>query len=360
VTGVQTCALPIFSYSSLVADTLPKGSPQHADVSEIERAGQRAASLTRQLLALGRKEVRDLRVLDVNEVVADLRGMLLRLMGDAVELRTSPCDDLYRIEADPSQIEQIIVNLVVNASDAMPEGGVLTIATSNVEVGPGAPPGNPAPGHYARLSVSDTGVGIARDALPRIFEPFFTTKPVGKGTGMGLPTVLGIVQQCGGHVAVESEPSRGTTFRVYLPRSLGAVTTTQAPAPSEAREAVRGGEETILLVEDEEQVRALVRNVLRRAGYAVIEASEAEEALGAAARASAVDLLVTDSVLRAPGDRPLAARLGEARPGVKVLYLGGGSGVAPVGVGDGSARVLRKPITPARLLRAVRDVLDMS
>ena len=350
----------ILSYSGLVAEALPEGSPQRVEVGEIERAGQRAASLTRQLLALGRKEIVDVKVLDLDAIVAGLRGMLARLVGEAVDLRTSPSGALHLIEADPGQIEQIVVNLVVNANDAMPSGGLLTIATSNVEIGPDAHSEDLAPGRYVLLSVSDTGVGIPEDALPRIFEPFFTTKSVGKGTGLGLPTVLGIVKQYGGHVAVASEPSQGTTFRVYLPRSHAATAGPEPPRPSGVRDLVRGGAETILLLEDEEQVRTLVGNVLRRAGYTVLEASDPQAAFDAAAHAESIALLVTDSVLRKTTGHRVAERLGGSRPGLKVLYLSGGASSPAEGVGDRErgARALRKPITPIGLLRAVRDLLD--
>ncbi|HLK37935.1 MAG TPA: ATP-binding protein, partial [Polyangiaceae bacterium] len=203
-------------------------------------------------------------------------------------------------------------------------------------------------------------VGIPEDALRRIFEPFFTTKPVGKGTGLGLPTVLGIVKQCGGHVAVATEPSRGTTFRVYLPRSLEATTATRAAVAHDAAEDVPGGAETILLVEDEDQVRALVRRVLGRAGYTVLEASDADGALEAAAVPAPIHLLVTDSVLRKTTGRHVATHLGSDRPGLKVLYLSGGTGgsLDASGEPERGARTLRKPITPRGLLRAVRDLLD--
>ena len=300
--------------------------------------------------------------MDLNAVVTGMQRIMRRTVSEDIELRTASGHDLHPVEADKGQIEQVILNLVVNARDAMPKGGVITITTANVDVMPGHPliGSGLSCGQHVMLAVSDTGAGMDEATKVRIFEPFFTTKPAGKGTGLGLATVLGIVKQSGGHVVVESDPGRGAMLSgVYLRRVDGAATgRRESPTP-----AIRstGGGETVLLVEDETQVRALMRNVLARAGYEVIDAPDPEAALAASGRARhEIDLLVTDVIMPKMSGRRLAERLVEARPSMKVLYVSGYTedAIGHHGVLEPGIELLQKPITPDLLLRRVRELLD--
>jgi CheY-like chemotaxis protein len=298
------------------------------------------------------------RVLDLNALLANLGKMLPRLIGEDIELQTVLAPDLRPTRADPGQIEQVILNLVVNARDAMPTGGRLTVETANVELDEeyARDHEDVQPGSYVMLAVTDTGCGMDRATLARVFEPFFTTKPVGQGTGLGLATVYGIVKQTNGSVFAYSEVGIGTTFKVYLPctsDSRPGVETTPLPA-------ALGGRETVLLVEDEESVRALTRRVLQAKGYAVLEAANGPDALALVARhAGPLHLLVTDVVMPRMSGRELATRLEEVRPGVKVLYVSGYTDDAVVrhGVLEAGAMFLQKPFSPDALARKVRDVL---
>jgi PAS domain S-box-containing protein len=351
----------ILSYSSMLCNALPTSDPARLDIQEIHTAGERAAALTRQLLAFSRQQVLEPRVLALNKILLGMDRMTRRLLGEDIVLQIVPGENLRPVRVDAAQMEQVILNLAVNARDAMPKGGVLTIATENVELDDSyadAHAGARA-GRYVALTVSDTGDGMDKATVGRIFEPFFTTKERGKGTGLGLATVFGVVKQSGGYIGVDSEPGRGTTFRVLLPPSddgaASAVTTRPA---SVARPT---GTEMILLVEDEGQVRTLLRNILRRAGYRVFDTSSPDEALRESARFEGeIHLLVTDVVMPGMNGRQLAERVTSGRAETRVLYLSGYAEdiVAHHGVLDAGVTLLPKPVTPEALLQRVREVLD--
>ncbi len=329
------------------------------DLEEVHKAALRASDLTGQLLAFSRRQPVQPRVLDLNTLVADMAKMLQRLIGENIELETRMGTRLASIRVDPGQIEQVIANLVVNARDAMPGGGRLAIETANHSCadGSGAPCRPSCPGPSVVLAVSDTGTGMDPETLRRLFEPFFTTKARGKGTGLGLSTVYGIVQQCGGDIEVASEPGRGTTFRVYLPQAASAAATGQGSgtAPASPR-----GSETVLLVEDEEMVRTLVRTTLERLGYGVLEARNGEEALERAEQSSgAIDLLLTDVVMPGMGGPEVACRLSATYPGLRVLYLSGHAAIeSEHPAGAPLAPLLQKPFALDALARKVREVID--
>ena len=320
-------------------------------VAGLLRAGERGARLVRQLLTFSRKQVIEPRVMDLNQLVAETDRMLRRVLGEHIEVTTTVARESCRVFADPAQVEQVVLNLAVNARDAMPDGGRLAIETRLVEVDARRRPGV-KPGVYVRLAVADSGHGMDEETRRRVFEPFFTTKEAGKGTGLGLAAVHGIAEQGGGWVDVASAPGVGTTFRVYLPR------VTQPAGGESGVTVVRvpRGTETVLLVEDEQDVRWLARVALAANGYTVLEAGSGEEALAvAAAHAGRIHLLVTDVVMPRLGGRGLADRLTADRPDTRVLYLSGYSGEAAVRSG---VAFLQKPFTPAVLARKVRQVLD--
>ncbi|MEP7049777.1 MAG: PAS domain-containing protein [Pseudomonadota bacterium] len=348
----------ILGYSSLLAQSMDPGDARRADVEEIERAGTRAAALTQQLLAFGRKQLLQPKLIKLSGVVAGVETMLRRLIGEDIELTVRASRDLCCVRADPSRMEQIIVNLAVNSRDAMPRGGKLIIETANVDLDEaGAAHVGVVPGRYVMLTVTDNGNGMDRATQARIFEPFFTTKEIGKGTGLGLATVFGIVQQSGGSTCVDSEPGKGTTFSVYLPR-VDTTEEGERQSPYPVVGALEGSE-TILLVEDEEQVRALVRTVLQRLGYRVLEAQSGGDALLVAEKHSgSIDLLLTDVIMPHISGPQLAQRL--SRLVVKVLYMSGYTedSIVRQGVVDSSIAFLQKPVTPEVLVRKVREVLD--
>jgi len=350
----------VAGYSELLLRELPEGDPRRESAEEIRQAGARAASLTQQLLAFSRRQVLEPRVLDLNSVIAGMERMLRRVIGEDVELVTALDPELWRTKADPGQIEQAILNLVVNARDAMPRGGRLTLETANVELD------DKFAGHYASvhpgphvmLAVSDTGVGMDPELQTRLFEPFFTTKEQGKGTGLGLSTTYGIVKQSGGSIWVYSEPGHGTTFKIYLPRSEEPLE--DRTARSNVREAAQGTE-TVLLVEDEPEVRRLVEKLLLLKGYRVLSAASPAEALAVSKRhEAAIQLLLTDVIMPGMNGRDLARVLAEHRPRMKVLYMSGytDAAMSQQGILPSGTAFLSKPFTPEILGRKIREVLD--
>ncbi|MEY4579311.1 MAG: hypothetical protein RL701_4014 [Pseudomonadota bacterium] len=367
----------ILSYAAMIVQTLASDDPLRADIEEISKAGQRASALTQQLLAFSRQQVLQPRVVDLNAVLSNLEKMLQRVLGADISLSLLAGASLGTTLADPNQLEQVIVNLAVNARDAMPSGGHLVIETTNIDVDAATVPlqhGVPV-GRYVMLTVADTGVGMATSLVSRIFEPFFTTKEQGKGTGLGLSTVHGIVTQSGGHVAVHSELGVGTAFKVYLPRldptqatqELSVVSEAAAVSAPTTHSYALSGSETILLVEDEEQIRGIMRAILRRSGYNVLEAQNGGEAfLICEQYAGPIHLLVADVVMPRMSGRELANRVTRMRPDMRVLYVSGYAENAPIQprfVDNGSgklsaAELLHKPITPEALARKVRETLD--
>jgi PAS domain S-box-containing protein len=353
----------IGGYTDLLLADLAPDDQRRRDVEEIHQAAQRAASLTRQLLAFSRRQVLQPKVINLNSLVPGIETMLRRLIGEDILFATVLHPRLGNVRADPGQIEQVIVNLVVNARDAMPKGGRVTIETRNVELDESYAEDHPGvtPGRYVMLAVTDTGVGMDEETRARIFEPFFTTKVRGKGTGLGLATVYGIVQQTGGHIWPYSEPGKGTTMRVYLPR-------VDEPAdplerPGEAPLELLRGSETILLVEDEAPVRSVTRQLLERNGYTVLEAADGPAALALVDRGSGgghVDLLLTDVIMPGMSGRELAGELQARRPDLRVLYMSGYTDDAVVrhGMLEPGLAYLEKPFRPATLLRKVREVLQ--
>jgi PAS domain S-box-containing protein len=350
----------IIGYSDILLDRAGQDAKMRSQCQEINKAANRAASLTRQLLAFSRQQVLEPKVLDLNTVVVEIEKMLRRLIGEDIELRTALDPTLGSVKADPGQIEQIIMNLAVNARDAMPEGGKLVIETSNAELDDTYalqhPPFNP--GRYVLLAVTDTGIGMSEETKTHIFEPFFTTKEIGKGTGLGLSTVYGVVKQSGGYVWVYSELGRGSVFKIYLPRVDQSV---QHSRPRELAPELFRGTETVLVVEDEEAVRTLTRSLLEEGGYTVIEASNGTRAMEVAgAYSGAIDLLLTDMVMHGMNGRVLAQKMLAAHPGMKVLYTSGYTGSFSFDgeLFDAGAILVQKPFSRETLLRKLREALD--
>jgi signal transduction histidine kinase len=352
----------ILGYSDITKRNLQEGHPLRRNVEEIVRASERAASLTRQLLAFSRKQVMQPKVFDLNMVVTDLEKMLRRMIGEDVELRVSLQSELGNIKADPVQLEQVIMNLVVNARDAMPKGGKLSMETSNLYLDEAYAREHVSvvPGDYVMLAISDTGCGMDEDTRLHIFEPFFTTKEQGKGTGLGLSMVYGIVRQSGGNIWVYSEEGRGTTFKIYFPRVVAGAEDYRRSSPLLD---VPCGSETILLVEDAELVRNLARQVLETAGYRVLEAASAEAAIDLCERINGdkIDLLLTDVVMPGMSGNDMSRILLAKQPGMPVLYMSGYTDDAIVqhGVLEAGINFLQKPFTPGALALKVREVLDM-
>ncbi len=350
----------ILGYCELLLADVGPDDPRQADIGEIQRAGTLAAGLTRQLLTFSRKEIIEPTRLDLNEVVTELRAMLGRLIRVDVEVALNLRSEPAIVNADRGQVEQIVLNLAVNARDAMPKGGALTIETADVEIDDHYAKTHLdlKPGPYVVLTVSDTGTGITPQVRARLFEPFFTTKEPGKGTGLGLPTVHGIVVRSGGSVHVHSEVGRGTSVRVYFPRANPAAMIVDPPAPV-AREP-RAGKATVLVVEDADGVRALGRRMLERQGYTVLLAANADEALELFERNSSIDVLLTDIVMPGASGPELTRRLVERRPALKVIYMSASTEDAIVhhGVLDSQIAFLHKPFTFETLERKIREVLD--
>jgi PAS domain S-box-containing protein len=349
----------IKSYSELLIEDMAGNKGRVEDVQEIREAADRAAKLTRQLLAFSRQQILRPRVLDLNSTVHDLKSMLDRLIGANIELKTRLSPDIGMITADPGQIEQVLMNLVVNASDAMPDGGRIDMETTNVELDEEYARTHvaTAPGPYVMLCVSDTGYGMTRETQARVFEPFFTTKEKGKGTGLGLSTVYGIVKQSGGSIWVYSEPGGGTTFKIYLPRVNEEADAKAAPALTNGK----GGTETILLVEDEDAVREVASRILRRQGYTVVEARNGADAmLQFTEGGREFDLIVTDIVMPEMGGLELAQRVREWTPDARILFTSGYTEDAVLRRNflDPGAEFMEKPFTPARLAQRAREVLD--
>lgn len=347
----------ILGFSQFLLDDCPPGAPQRADLEEIQKAGERAATLTRQLLAFSRQQVLEPRVVNLNEIVKGVERLLARVIGADVELVTDIEPELARVKVDPGQIEQILMNLAVNARDAMPSGGCLTIQTANCAFSDdlGLPQPKMPPGNYIQIRVSDTGTGMAPEITSRIFEPFFTTKEAGKGTGLGLSTVYGIVTQSAGYINVDSELGHGTRFDIYLPSVNEAV---ERPKPKPRTAEKTNGGETVLLVDDEPGIRDLLRRALESGGYHVLVAPGGEEAVTMAKVSSrGVQLVITDVVMPRMGGVELVARLLEDHPSLRVLYI---SGYLDHRVSQITADVefLRKPFTPADLLRKTRTILS--
>jgi len=350
----------VIGYCDSLLRRLPADDPSREPVEEIRLAGREAATLTSQLLALSRRQPIEPKVVDLNRLLRQMQDPINRMLGEEIRLSVAPSPALGNVLIDPMQFQQIIINLATNARDAMRRGGEMTIETADVELDEGYARAHPgvAPGPYVMVAVKDTGEGMAAATLEHIFEPFFTTKEVGKGTGLGLATVYGIVHQAAGSIDVSSEPQRGATFTIFLPRTEAPV---EEVGPAAAATAgLPQGSETILVVEDEEALRRLIGSTLRECGYTVIEAGNAREALPVGEHYEGpVDLLLTDVVLPGMGGAELAERVGVARPGIQVLFMSGymEKEVPRRGVADRGANLLRKPFDSEELARTVRRVL---
>ena len=351
----------ILSYATILLEELPPDATGYQELVQMKLAAERATELTRQLLAFSRQQLLDVRTLDVNDVLRGVAKMLERLLGEDVDLALTTAPEELLVWADRGQIEQVVMNLVVNARDALPNGGKVTIETSLVDLDEpyARDHAEVVPGPHVLIAVSDNGEGMDAATQERIFEPFFTTKEYGKGTGLGLSTVFGVVKQSGGHIWLYSERGSGTTFKIYLPQAKG-----RSVAPRKAVESVGPrsiGFETILLAEDQEQVRGVATSILRRAGYEVIEASTPDEAIAAAERHTGpIQLLVTDVVMPGMNGRELSERIRRVRPEIRVVFMSGYSDDAILrnGVLEEGVAFVQKPLTPAALTRKVRAALD--
>ncbi|MCH7620365.1 MAG: response regulator [Chloroflexi bacterium] len=355
---------PIMGYAQMEMAKLPSGDSSSNSLEQIHKAAERAADLTRQLLAFSRRQVVEPKVIDLNDLIIDLDQMLRRLLGQDIELVTLPSGNLDLVEADPGQIEQVIMNLAINARDAMPNGGKLTIETANITLDePDALQRSEASsGPHVMLSVTDTGRGMTKEVQSRIFEPFFTTKEEGKGTGLGLATCFGIAKQSGGHIEVQSELGQGTTFKLYIPSTESAIEVREESSESETLSVSLGGTETVLLAEDEPLVRKLVAEVLRDQGYQVMEAATGQEALEIfqSQEPGSIQMLFTDVVMPQMGGIELAQRVMDIQPNTKVLFASGYTQEPLFLTVDPSQeiRFIQKPFLPDALALKVREVLD--
>jgi two-component system cell cycle sensor histidine kinase/response regulator CckA len=347
----------IMGYADLVLKRLPADEPMRRNLQEIQKAAERASALTKQLLAFSRRQILQPRVLDLNHAIYDVESMLQRVIGEDISLVTVLREDVGKVKADPGQVQQVLMNLAVNARDAMPEGGRLTIETANVEVEESYARQRlgVTSGPYVMMAVSDTGCGMTEEVQAHIFEPFFTTKGPEKGTGLGLATVYGIVKQSGGNIWVYSEPAKGTTFKVYLPR-------VEDPGPRAGPPPVKapaGGTETVLLVEDDEKVREVIALALKDAGYTVLEARSGEDALLLAERGEPIELVITDLVMPGMSGREMADRWRARHPETRTLFMSGYTDATfqqQAGLPAGVA-FIQKPFAPSALARKVREVL---
>ncbi len=350
----------INGYSELAKTQVGKGSALYKYIKEIRRSGERAANLTRQLLAFSRRQLIKSQIIDLNSVILDMDKMLRRLIGEDIEIVILPGKDLGSVKADPGQIEQTIVNLVVNSRDAMPEGGKIIIKTAKVDFVEAYSSGYDSiePGAYVMISVSDIGTGMSNEVKSHLFEPFFTTKDPGKGTGLGLATVYGIVKQNEGHIFVDSQEGKGTTFRIYLPYFDEVA---ESPLDWDEEGYLPRGDETVLLVEDEQSVREFIGTILEDHGYAVLKASNGSEALSVVGKYDGpIHLLLTDIVMPVMGGQQLSEILKASRPEIKVLYTSGytDDSIIRQGIADFKTAFLQKPFTASPLIRKVREVLD--
>jgi two-component system cell cycle sensor histidine kinase/response regulator CckA len=350
----------IMGYADLMAKRIGGEDPLRRNVQEIQKAAERASALTKQLLAFSRRQVLQPRVLDIHQTIREVESMLQRLIGEDIALVTVLRDEVGRVKADPGQFQQVLMNLAVNARDAMPDGGTLTVETANVDLSEDYERKHigVVAGPYVQLAVSDTGVGMTPDVQAHIFEPFFTTKGPEKGTGLGLATVYGIIKQSGGNIWVYSEPGRGTTFKVYLPRvdEGGATGVLMDPPPD-----LRRGHESVLLVEDDDKVREVVSLALRDAGYTVLEARGGAAALAlAGSRTEPIHLVITDIVMPGMSGRELVERWRTRHPETRALFMSGYTDATAHQQGGlpAGAAFIQKPFAPSALARKVRAVLD--
>jgi two-component system cell cycle sensor histidine kinase/response regulator CckA len=349
----------ILGYGEMLLEKLPEGDPSRHKLVEIRSAANRAAGLTRQLLAFSRKQVIEPRVIDLNSLIADMEKMMRRLIGEDIELLTRPAPGLGRVRADPGQIEQILMNLAVNARDAMPDGGRLILETANADLEESFARQHPGarPGRFVTFVVTDTGVGMDAEVQSHLFEPFFTTKDQGKGTGLGLATVYGIVKQSEGYITVRSEPGRGATFTIYLPR----VDAPSDRAPTRAPAVSAGGTETLLVVEDESTVRDLLGEILQGLGYTVLSTGDVDEALAIVRdRREPIHLLITDVVMPKMNGRELARRITALRADLKVIYMSGyaDSAIIHQGILESGAAFIQKPFSLTTVAQRIREILD--
>lgn len=349
---------PMIGYAEMALLDLNPSDPLYRDFEEIREAAERAKNLTGQLLAFSRRQMLEMKVINLNDIAASFQKMLRRIIGEDIEFTMQLDPMLANVKADPGQIQQVIMNLAVNARDAMPKGGLLNIQTQNVVLDETHIKGQPGvePGQYVMLSVRDTGVGMAKETIDKVFEPFFTTKAPGKGTGLGLATVYGIVKQHGGHIWVHSEPGKGTAFKIYLPKAAEDVSEEEQPEELEEAEA----NATILVVEDEDAVRRLTCSILKNRGYRILEAPTTDEALRIVKEyADEIDLLLTDVVMPHMNGRELYRQALMTRPDLKVLYMSGYTDdvIAHHGVLDAQIEFLQKPFTVDQLIKQVREML---
>jgi PAS domain S-box-containing protein len=351
----------IKGYTQISLSQIKEADPSRENIEEIRKAAERAAELTHQLLAFSRRQILDMKVLDLNSLVRGLEKMVSRVIGEDIEMFTVLADDLGRVKTDPGQIEQVILNLAVNARDAMPSGGKLAIETANVELDETFARTHigVTPGSHVMLSVSDTGIGMSPEVKERVFEPFFTTKEEGRGTGLGLSTIYGIVKQSGGSIWVYSEPGQGTAFKIYLPRVEEEV---ESLPSRDDTDRLPKGNETVLLVEDESSLRGLTARVLRGQGYTVLEAGNGDEAMSIARELikEKIHLLLTDVVMPQMGGKELVKRFKALHPGIKVLFISGYTdhAITHHGVFKPGTPFLQKPFSPVALAKKVREVLD--